>query len=225
MGVALFHFVIYAQIEEWSYLKSGPQPHSFAAPCVYLSAMLLVLFYTLIFVLVNNTRALPEPVHNLTDWPLECYGAQLVQVKPTNLKDCREMAVGIVSLPPWGRPWTFSNEPGHKADRHIPIGIKHRSCYLRIVPVEDTAKVSDTFTPRYLAHQIYRTINECVIPWPHLGGEGEIGPKKVLALTLSGPLDRGSVDSGDELTITQINTQGNYDILLANASQKSTSQS
>lgn len=187
--------------------------------------MLLVLFYLLIFVLVNNTSALPEPVHNLTGWPLECYGAQLVRVKPTNLKDCREMAVGIVSLPPWGRPWTFSNEPGHKADRHIPIGIKHGSCHLRIVPIEDGAKVSDAFTARYLAHQIYRTINECVIPWPHLGGEGEIGPKKVLGLTLSGPLGPTSVDTADELTITRSNEPGQYDILLVNASQKSTSQS
>lgn len=167
--------------------------------------MLITLSHILNFVLMSSTNALPEPARNLTNYPLECYGAHLTEIEPTNLEDCRELAVGIVSLPPWGRPWTFSNEPGTQFDRHIPIGIKHRSCHLRVIPVDEDALVTDTFTPRYLAHQIYRTINQCVLPWPHLGGEGEIGPKKILALTLSGPLDTGTVKSVDELTITQTN--------------------
>lgn len=170
--------------------------------------MLLFFFYILILTLVSNTKALPEPVSNLTDWPLKCYEEHFIRVKPTNLKDCREMAVGIVSLPPWDRPWTFSNVPGNKADRHIPIGIKHGSCHLRIVPIVEDAQVSDAFTARYFAHQIYRTINQCIIPSPHLGGEGEIGPKKVLALTLSGPLEPRSAETDEELTMTQGNKPG-----------------
>ena len=162
----------------------------------------VILFTHLLFALVIHAGPFMGLDSNLTDFPLECYTAEVRQLKPTTWDDCREIAMGIMSLRPWGRPWVLSNVPGVEHDYDIPLGIKHGSCSLRVVPLKRGKKLTEKFTARYFAHQVYRTINKCVIPWPHMGGEGEIGPKKALGLTLSGPFT-DQVEPSEELTITQ----------------------
>lgn len=178
---------------------------------------------TLISALVLNTNPSFGQVSNLTDFPLECYDP-FTPIKPTSLEDCRELATGIMSLPPWGRPWVLSSVPGVKADKTIPLGIKHKSCHIRIIPIDDGAKVTDAFTARYFVHQLHKAINLCVTPWPHLGGEGEIGPKKVLALTVSGPFADKDDDSND-LVFAQESTPGDIETFPFRPPKNSTSQS
>ena len=190
--------------------------------------MILSLFYLLSFALAINCRPSLGPVSNVTDHPLFCYGKEITQLEPTNMEDCRELATIIMSLPPWGRPWVFSSIPNTKADKKLPMGLKAGSCHLRIIPVDLGAQVTDAFTARHLAHQMHRTINQCVAPSPHLGGEGEIGPKKILAITLSGPFAYANVDWGDELTNNQGGQRSeleDYGIFSTYPPQNSSSQS
>ena len=163
---------------------------------------LIILFADLLFALVIHAAPFMGLESNLTDFPLECYTAQVRQLKPTTLEDCRELAIGIMSLQPRGRPWVLSNVPGVERDYKIPLGLRHGSCHLRVVTLEHGKKLTEKFTARYFAHQVYKTINKCVIPWPHMGGEGEVGPKKELGLTISGPF-ADKVEPSEELTITQ----------------------
>ena len=188
----------------------------------FISIFLLVLLRPLFARVVRDDVSL-GPATNLTDYPLECYG-QRALLKPTTIEDCREIAEGIMALHPWGRPWVFSNVPSVKADKPIPLGIKSGSCRIRLMPIKEKSQVTDSWTARYFAHQIHRAINECVTPPPHLGGEGDIGPKKIIALTVSGAFTDESPLSS-ELTIARNSTPGNSAIFLSDQPGNLSSQS
>lgn len=60
------------------------------------------------------------------------------------------------------------------------------TCKVRLVPLAYGPHVMDSFTPRYLSHQINRLAQMCIIPGPHLGGEGGIGGKDFVGLAVGG---------------------------------------
>lgn len=180
--------------------------------------MLHVIVYILLlvipgfsFALAINTKPIAIQSTNLTGFPLDCYEPQFDMMKAPDPRECRELADAIMSFRPWGRPWILStlNDP-IKVDYKLPLGWKAGSCELRIVPInEDTkAVVTDTFSARYLAHQVHRWTNECVLPWPHLGGEGEIGSKKVLGMTISGAKRKVLSTSINDTTFRGVTASG-----------------
>ena len=185
----------------------------------------LALLENAVFALVIDLSPSLGLAGNLTDYILECYDPYLPRLNPTNVQDCRVIANGIMSLLPHGRPWVLNTKPGPKVDYLLPLGLMHRSCQVRVVPLEPDSQAGDTFTARYFAHQVNKAINKCVIPWPHRGGEGEIGPKKVLGLLVSGILDPTDVDMSNKLVITQGHTPGTTKVSQVHLSTNFTSQS
>lgn len=102
------------------------------------------------------------------------------------MEDCRQIAQGVMSLPPHGRPWVLSTEAGPGVDYQIPVLYKANSCEVRIVPRDKHDPRSESLTARYLAHEINRLINSCVAPLPHLGGRSCVGRKDLLGMIVSG---------------------------------------
>lgn len=149
---------------------------------------LLTLLTLPLSALVIDLGASLEAAGNLTDLPMHCFPADFHDPQTTNYADCRDVASFFMALGPYGRPWVFSTKKDKDVDFVIPLGRRSGSCEVRILPVEEHAEFKETFTARYFVHQMYRIINKCVIPAPHLGGAGEIGPKKDIAITISGPL-------------------------------------
>jgi len=166
------------------------------ALCLRSSTMLLnLLFFSLLALLPLPLSALVidlgtslEAASNLTDLPMHCFPPVFKDPHPTNFEDCRDVASFFMSLKPYGRPWVFSTKRDKDVDFVIPLGRRSGSCEVRVLPVEEHDDFKETFTARYFVHQIYRIINQCVIPGPHRGGASEIGPKRALALIVSGPL-------------------------------------
>ena len=95
--------------------------------------------------------------------------------------------------------FTTTTDPSgfRELNYHIPMTFRHESCWATIGAIDVHSDAEDEFTSRYLSRIVLDMAQQCVIPPPHLGGIGEIGDKKVLALALSGP--RSSPDAGSTL--------------------------
>ena len=68
----------------------------------------------------------------------------------------------------------------------LPMAMGVDTCKVRLLPLSYGPDVMDSFTPRYLSHQINRLAQMCIIPGPHLGGEGGIGGKDFVGLAVGG---------------------------------------
>ena len=126
-------------------------------------------------------------------------------IQPTNWHDCYRLAEAVFDIAPPGTRLTFSTRSGLGVDYHIPATFTYGSCFALIRPIEEHAQAEDYLLPRYLARTIYKMAHKCVIPFPHLGGLGEIGSNKVLALALLGPRPRPteSIDLSSNLTAAE----------------------
>ena len=119
-----------------------------------------------------------------TEW--SCWTKTLPRLKLPLYRDCRSVAAGIQTLPPHGRPLVFGTEDVPGIDYLLPMSLATGTCKIRILPLSIGPHVNDTFTPRYLSHAINRMAIKCIIPPPHIGGEGPIGQKQVIALVVAG---------------------------------------
>jgi hypothetical protein len=186
---------------------------------------LLALLTLPLSALVIDLGASLEAAGNLTDLPMHCFPADLKDPHPTNYEDCRDVASFFMSLGPYGRPWVFSTKRDKDVDFVIPLGRRSGSCEVRILPVDAHTEFKETLTARYFVHQMYRIINKCVIPVPHLGGASEIGPKKYLAITISGPLSPFGGRLSDDLISGQGRTPDVVDVFQIGRPTNSTSLS
>lgn len=148
------------------------------------------------------TTALLQSSQNLTLPPLpphipwQCWGTDLPRLTPTTWEDCLKVAQGMNSLQPEDRPYvtgtpiTFGTADIPSNDFVIPMALSSGSCKVRLMPLREKTgeDVTDSMTPRYLAHMIGRMAQMCVVPEPHLGGQGAVGGKGVLALVVAGIL-------------------------------------
>lgn len=119
-------------------------------------------------------------------WQCWTHGASRIQ--PAFWEDCKGIAEGIMALEPHGRPWILGTENAPEVDYVIPMTLTRDSCKIRILPLplRTGPHVQDSFTARYLSHQVHRMNQMCVVPPPHIGGEGGIGSKDVIALAVAG---------------------------------------
>ena len=140
---------------------------------------------------------------NLTNIPWRCWSGPNPRLTTTNLEDCRIIAVGIQSMKPHGRPLNFGTEGIRGNDYLVPFALSARTCKLTLLPLSTEAPVQDAFTARYFAHTINRMVQECVIPYPHLGGEGPIGKKGVLGFAIAGLVKPAPPGAIDQLAIEQ----------------------
>lgn len=77
------------------------------------------------------------------------------------------------------------------------------SCKVRLLPLSIGPHINDSFTPRYLSHQINRMTQKCVQPPPHIGGEGGIGSKDVIGLAVAGLAVSPATKADSRLVIEQ----------------------
>lgn len=152
-----------------------------------------------------------------TCWPEE------PRIIPPVVEDCRKLAESIQTLRPVGRPYTtggpiyFGTDDVPGADFLLPLSISKKTCKVRLQNFTWPNHVIESFTPRFLAHATNRMATRCLIPPPHVGGEGGIGPKEAVALVVSGfikPLSATGL--GDHLVIEQraVHDSLEYEILL-----------
>lgn len=197
---------------------------SIMVPNLVLFSLLALLPHPLSALVIDLGASL-EAAGNLTDLPMHCFPPHFREPDPTNYEDCRDIATFFMSLGPYGRPWVFSTIRDKDVDFVIPLGRRSGSCEVRILPVEEHAKFKESFTARHFVHQMYRIINKCVTPAPHLGGASEIGPNRHVAITISGPLaPLGDTLSGD-LISGQGRTSGVVDMVQVERPNNSTSLS
>lgn len=175
--------------------------------------------------LVVDLGASLEAASNLTNLPMHCFPDDFREPHPTNIEDCREVASFFMSHEPYGRPWVFSTKKAKDVDFVIPLGRRSGSCEVRILAVDGYSEFKETFTARYFVHQMYRIINKCVVPAPHRGGASEIGPKKYLAITISGPIDPYGGSLSGDLVSGQGRTPGVVEVFRIGRPTNSTSPS
>ena len=137
--------------------------------------------------------------------PLEwqCWNQRRSRIRPALWEDCRAVAEGLHSFGPPGRPWIFGTEDVPGVDFVLPMAMGVDTCKVRLLPLSMGPDINDTFTPRYLSHQINRLARMCVVPGPHLGGEGGIGGKDVIGLAVGGIIAPKTTTMNGPLVIEQ----------------------
>lgn len=170
---------------------------------------------------VGNVTSISSPslttVAPWTCWPI------LSRIIPPAQGDCRKLADSIQILKPTGRPYMNGapiyfgpyDVPG--VDFRLPMKVTWKTCMVRLQNLTSSKHDIESFTPRFLSHAIHRMVSKCLISPPHVGGEGGIGPKRVVALVMSGlvqPLRK--LDLGNHLVIEQRAVDGSleHDILV-----------
>ena len=191
--------------------------HMFCLPDFNVSAagnqgiMLSLLKAVWLLVAASEARSIvshlpqPPPAHDLQALPWTCQETQHPGMNPTNWRDCLGLANALYNIAPPRRKIVFSTEDALDVDYHVPISFTHESCSASILPINDHAPARDTFYSRYLTIMVETMAQRCVIPAPHLGGQGEIGKKKLFALVLLGlpiPATK-ALDSSSNLTAMQ----------------------
>lgn len=151
----------------------------------------------LFFSLVTSATPLSPPISidseilpstNLTSYPWRCWTMPSPRVNPTTARDCRLVAEEVQKLSPHNRPLVFGMNDNPSIDFVLPMSLTTESCQIRLLPLNAAPYLSDKFSLRYLAHTINRMAQQCVVPWPHEGGEGAIGPKEVIGLMVGGTI-------------------------------------
>lgn len=140
---------------------------------------------------------------NLTTVEWSCWTKTLPRLELPLYRDCQAVAEGIQTLPPYGRPLVFGTEDIPGIDYLLPLSLSTGTCKIRILPLSLGRHVNDTFTPRYLSHAINKMAMKCIMPPPHIGGEGPIGKKQVLALVVAGLVRPRDIGAKYRLVIEQ----------------------
>ena len=151
--------------------------------------------------MVNEASMLSKA--NLTTIEWSCWTKTLPRLELPLYRDCRAVAEGIQTLPPYGRPLVFGTEDVDGIDYLLPLSLSTGTCKIRILPLSLGLHVNDTFTHRFLSHAINRMAMKCIMPPPHIGGEGPIGKKQVLALVVAGLVRPRDIAAKDRLVIEQ----------------------
>ena len=146
-----------------------------------------------------NTAVSPTNLSEHLDW--SCWNQRKSRIKPALWEDCRAIAEGLHKFGPPGRPWVFGTENKPGFDFVLPMVMGVDTCKVRLLPLSIGPHVQDSFTPRYLSHQINRLAQMCIVPGPHLGGEGGIGGKDVIGLAVGGIISPRTIN--DPLVIEQ----------------------
>jgi len=153
--------------------------------------------------LPNPLLTLPPNLNTALPFPdLRCYPTDApYDLHTINPADCRQLAHDIATLDiPRGKRWIFGSPDIPGVELVIPVKYARRTCIAHITDTESAEPAGDTFTMRYLSQKVARLAELCVHPGPHLGGEGRIGEKGVLALLLVGaeppPPTGGGADGG-----------------------------
>ncbi len=137
------------------------------------------------------------PPTNLTSYPWRCWTVPDPRINPTTARDCRLVAEKVQKLSPYHQPPAFGTNDDPSIDFLLPMTLTAESCEIRLLALGQAPYLSDRFTLRYLGHTINRMAQQCVVPWPHQGGEGAIGPKEVIGLAVGGILrPKGLVEPG-----------------------------
>lgn len=177
----------------------------FAGVCI--ANPLLLLNSTRIESLVPNT---PDP-----DW--RCYPRNApFPLDEIKMADCRQLARDIANLDRSGKKWKYGPADVPGVEKTLPATFSRRTCITHIIDMESTRPLSDSFTMRYLSQKLGRMADMCVEPPPHLGGEGKIGAKEVLAIIVvgvaepdnEGGLGRTSNETLERLSDDFVVTQG-----------------
>ena len=170
-------------------------------------ALLVILFSFLPCIDSSNSEPLRTLHSTNTTGSLEwtCWTHAASRIKPADWEDCRGIAEGILALEPHGRPWILGTRDVPEVDYVIPMSLTRDSCKIRILPLplRTGPHVHDTFTARYLSHQVHRMNQMCVVPPPHIGGEGGIGGNDVIALAVAGLIEPKPTRRNGRLVIEQ----------------------
>lgn len=164
------------------------------------NAMLHLLILTILpLSLSTPLSALLAPPVPLPD--LRCFPADApYDLHPIVTADCRQLVNDIAALDiPRGKRWTFGAADIPGVELVIPVKYSRKTCIAHIIDTDSSEPAGDTFTMRYLSQKVARLAELCARPAPHLGGEGRIGEKGVLALVVVGvgfPPQGGGADGG-----------------------------
>ena len=127
---------------------------------------------------------------------------------PALYEDCRAVAEGLHTFGPKGRPWVVGTEDVRGVDFVLPMALGVDTCKVRLLPLSTGPPVRESFTPRYLSHQINRLAQMCIMPSPHLGGEGGIGVKDVIGLAVGGLIAPKTITVNGPLVLEQGSSLG-----------------
>ena len=157
----------------------------------------MVFFLTLIFshllsVCASSPLSLEEPPLStparMFDFPWRCLEGHEPQTSPVTWADCWDLSEEVRKLGPHRYKMRFDTRDRPETDFPVPVVFTVRSCHATIFPIGQRGEpVFDRFTASYLSTSILNMAVRCVRPAPHLGGQGEIGEKKVLGLVVHGP--------------------------------------
>ena len=148
----------------------------------------------------TDTGVSPTNLSEHIEWT--CWTQRKSRIKPALWEDCRAIAEGLHTFGPPGRPWVFGTEDKPGVDFVLPMAMGVDSCKVRLLPLSRGPHIQDSFTPRYLSHQINRLALMCIVPGPHLGGEGSIG-KDVIGLAVGGIISPKTITINGPLVIEQ----------------------
>lgn len=123
--------------------------------------------------------------------PWRCH-PPLPDMTPTTWHDCIGLANEISNLGARRYKLIFSTETSPDVDYIIPKTFTHGSCSAVIGPIQEHARIRDAIYAQYLSRMIVTMTERCVLPSPHLGGVGEIGNNRRLALALWGSRSTGN---------------------------------
>ena len=150
-----------------------------------------------------NTAAGVSPTNLSEHLEWHCWTQRRSRILPAVWEDCRAVAEGLYSFGPSGRPWVFGTENKPGVDFVLPMAMGVDTCKVRLLPLSIGPHVIDSFTSRYLSHQINRLTQMCIVPGPHLGGEGGIGEKDVIGLAVGGIIGPKTITVNGPVVIEQ----------------------
>ena len=115
-----------------------------------------------------------------------CYGEQ-PRLNQPDLRHCTRVLAGIRHLNLPQRPLLFSRS--ETADFVLPVRFSYQTCTV-MIDVEDREEEAEDFLSRwYLINQIEALEDRCIVQPPFLGGEGKLGWRGKLRMSITGPID------------------------------------
>lgn len=168
----------------------------------------MILLPTIAWLLValsDASHGSPQPTGaNVSqNLPWHCH-PPLHDMTPTTWHDCIGLANEISNLGARRYKLIFSTETSPDVDYIVPKTFAHGSCSAVIGPIQEHLRVRDAMYAQYLSRMIVTMAERCVLPPPHLGGVGDIGNNRGLALALWGPRSTGNPAAELSFNLTSI---------------------